>query len=147
MSQRLSVNPLLAAKLCLEIAEKDFLREPATVESFFKFVSGLGCQTAIDDFAGHWPVLSRLTGLRVEWLKLDPGLTQQVADEPAKAAILNGLVRAAHELGIKVVAKHVESAEEADLLRELDIEAAQGFHFGRPEPWPDAGAPFGRPVK
>ncbi|MFB9174084.1 EAL domain-containing protein [Roseibium salinum] len=147
LSQRLSVNPLLAAKLCLEIAEKDFLREPATVESFFKFVSGLGCQTAIDDFAGHWPVLSRLTGLRVEWLKLDPGLTQQVADEPAKAAILNGLVRAAHELGIKVVAKHVESAEEADLLRELDIEAAQGFHFGRPEPWPDAGAPFGRPVK
>jgi len=134
---RLSINPLLASKLCLEIAEKDFLREPATVESFFKFVSELGCQTAIDDFAGHWPVLSRLTSLRVEWLKLESSLTQQVVDEPAKAAILNGLVRAAHELGIKVIAKHVETAEEAKLLRELNIEAAQGFYFGRPEPWPD----------
>lgn len=133
---RLSVNPLLAAKLCLEIAEKDFLREPATVESFFKFVNELGCQTAIDDFAGHWPVLSRLTSLRVEWLKLESSLTQQVVEEPAKAAILNGLVRAAHELGIKVIAKHVETAEEAMLLRELDIEAAQGFYFGKPEPWP-----------
>ncbi|MCK7613293.1 EAL domain-containing protein [Roseibium sediminicola] len=133
---RLSVNPLLAAKLCLEIAEKDFLREPATVESFFKFVTELGCQTAIDDFAGHWPVLSRLTSLRVEWLKLESSLTQQVVEEPAKAAILNGLVRAAHELGIKVIAKHVETAEEAMLLRELDIEAAQGFYFGKPEPWP-----------
>jgi len=134
---RLSVNPLLAAKLCLEIAEKDYLREPATVESFFKFVTELGCQTAIDDFAGHWPVLSRLTSLRVEWLKLESSLTQQVVEEPAKAAILNGLVRAAHELGIKVIAKHVETAEEAKLLRELDIEAAQGFYFGKPEPWPD----------
>jgi len=133
---RLSVNPLLASKLCLEIAERDFLREPTTVESFFKFVTELGCQTAIDDFAGHWPVLSRLTSLRVEWLKLEAGLTQQVVEEPAKAAILNGLVRAAHELGIKVIAKHVETAEEAKLLRELNIEAAQGFYFGRPEPWP-----------
>jgi|GEM_PF-2693626 len=132
---RLSVHPLLASKLCLEIAEKDFLREPSTVESFFKFVTDLGCQTAIDDFAGHWPVLSRLTGLRVVWLKLESSLTQQVVEEPAKAAILNGLVRAAHELGIKVVAKHVETPEEAELLRKLDIEAAQGFHFGRPEPW------------
>eukprot|EP00903_Cladosiphon_okamuranus_P000818 g816.t1 len=133
---RLSVNPLLASKLCLEIAERDFLREPSTVESFFKFVTELGCQTAIDDFAGHWPVLSRLTSLRVEWLKLEAGLTQQVVEEPAKAAILNGLVRAAHELGIKVIAKHVETPEEAKLLRELNIEAAQGFYFGRPEPWP-----------
>ncbi|WJS02699.1 putative bifunctional diguanylate cyclase/phosphodiesterase [Roseibium aggregatum] len=133
---RLSVNPLLASKLCLEIAEKDFLREPASVQAFFKFVNELGCQTAIDDFAGHWPVLSRLTNLRVEWLKLESSLTQQVVEEPAKAAILNGLVRAAHELGIKVIAKHVETAEEASLLRELDIEAAQGYFFGRPEPWP-----------
>ncbi len=135
---RLSVNPLLASKLCLEIAEKDFLREPASVQAFFRFVNELGCQTAIDDFAGHWPVLSRLTNLRVDWLKLESSLTQQVVEEPAKAAILNGLVRAAHELGIKVIAKHVETAEEARLLSELDIEAAQGFFFGRPEPWPGA---------
>ncbi|MCV0429044.1 MAG: EAL domain-containing protein [Roseibium sp.] len=133
---RLSVNPLLASQLCLEIAERDFLREPATVESFFHFVSEFGCQTAIDDFAGHWPVLSRLTGLRVEWLKLEANLTQQVVEEPAKAAILNGLVRAAHELGIKVIAKHVETPEEADLLQTLNIEAAQGHLFGDPEPWP-----------
>ncbi|WP_305984925.1 bifunctional diguanylate cyclase/phosphodiesterase [Roseibium sp. MMSF_3544] len=137
LHHRLSVNPLLASKLCLEIAEKDFLREPATVESFFRFVRDFGCQTAIDDFAGHWPVLSRLTGMRVEWLKLESGLTQQVIHDPAKAAILNGLLSAARDLGIKVIAKHIETPVEAELLRSLDIEAAQGFHFGRPAPWSD----------
>jgi len=133
---RLSANPLLASRLCLEIAERDFLREPATVESFFQFATELGCQTAVDDFAGHWPVLSRLTGMRVEWLKLESGLTQQVVEEPAKAAILGGLVRAAHELGIKVIAKHVETAGEAAILRDLNVEAALGCYFGSPEPWP-----------
>lgn len=133
---RLTANPLLASRLCLEIAEKDYLREPETVERFFDFASELGCQTAIDDFAGHWPVLSRLTDVRVEWLKLEAGLTQQVVEEPAKAAILGGLVRAAHELGIKVMAKHVEQAEEAAALRDLGVEAALGYHFGRPKSWP-----------
>ncbi|WP_434054166.1 MAG: EAL domain-containing protein [Roseibium sp.] len=135
LHNRLSVNPLLASRLCLEIAEKDFLREPSTVESFFGFVSEFGCQTAIDDFAGHWPVLSRLPGMRVEWLKLEAGLTRQVLREPARAEILSGLIGAARNLGMKVIAKHIETPAQADLLRTLDIEAAQGFHFGRPAPW------------
>ncbi|MEO1114919.1 MAG: EAL domain-containing protein [Pseudomonadota bacterium] len=135
LHNRLSVNPLLASRLCLEIAEKDFLREPSTVESFFSFVSEFGCQTAIDDFAGHWPVLSRLPGMRVEWLKLEAGLTRQVLREPARAAILSGLIGAARNLGMKVIAKHIETQAQADMLRTLDIEAAQGFHFGRPAPW------------
>lgn len=137
LHSRLSVNPLLASRLCLEIAEKDFLREPSTVESFFGFVSEFGCQTAIDDFAGHWPVLSRLPGMRVEWLKLEAGLTRQVLREPARAAILSGLIGAARKLGMRVVAKHIETPAQAELLRTLDIEAAQGFHFGRPAPWID----------
>lgn len=136
---RLSVNPLLASRLCLEIAEKDFLREPAMVESFFTFVSDLGCQTSIDDFAGHWPVLSRLTGSRVEWLKLEAGLTREALNDPSKAVVLNGLVRAARELGIKVIAKHVETEQDAERLRILEIDAAQGFHFGKPAPWPNPG--------
>ncbi len=135
LHNRLSVNPLLASRLCLEIAERDFLREPSTVESFFGFVSEFGCQTAIDDFAGHWPVLSRLPGMRVEWLKLEAGLTRQVLREPARAEILRGLIGAARNLGMKVIAKHIETPAQADLLRTLDIEAAQGFHFGRPAPW------------
>ena len=137
--QRLSVNPLLASRLCLEIAEKDFLREPADISYFIKFVSDLGCQTAIDDFAGHWPVLSRLTGLRVDWVKLAAGVAQEALDDPAKAGLLKALVGAARELGLKTIAKHVETKAEADFLRMLDIEAAQGFYFGRPEPWPEAG--------
>ncbi|MEP2871982.1 MAG: EAL domain-containing protein [Parasphingorhabdus sp.] len=135
---RLSVNPLLASKLCLEISEKDFLREPTTVESFFRFVAELGCQTAIDDFAGHWPVFSRLTSLPVDWLKLASGLTQQVSDDPAKVAILKGLVAVTKDLGIKVIAKHVEREEEVVLLQDLKIEAAQGYYFGKPKPWPGA---------
>lgn len=137
--QRLSVNPLLASRLCLEISEKDFLREPADISYFIKFVSELGCQTAIDDFAGHWPVLSRLTGLPVDWIKLAARVPREAIGDTAKVTLLKALIGAARGLGVKTIAKHVETAEEAEFLGTLDIDAAQGFHFGRPEPWPDAG--------
>jgi EAL domain-containing protein (putative c-di-GMP-specific phosphodiesterase class I) len=58
-------------------------------------------------------------------------------DNPAKASLLKALVGAARELGLKTIAKHVETKAEADFLRMLDIQAAQGFYFGRPEPWPE----------
>lgn len=137
--QRLSINPLLASRLCLEISEKQFLREPADIGYFIQFVSELGCQTAIDDFAGHWPVLSRLTGLKVDWIKLAGQVPQDAIDDPAKVSLLKGLVSSARELGLKTIAKHVETKAEADFLRTIEIEAAQGFYFGRPEPWPEAG--------
>ncbi|WP_346893510.1 GGDEF domain-containing protein [uncultured Roseibium sp.] len=135
LEKRLRDNPLLASRICLEIAEKDFLREPTTIENFFRFLIDLGCQTAIDDFAGHWPVLARLTDLRVDWIKLDAGLTQQVTRDRGKALVLKGLTDAAHDLGIKVIAKHVETEREMALLRALGIEAAQGYFFGKPAPW------------
>jgi len=139
LHQRLSVNPLLASRLCLEISEKDFLREPADISYFIKFVSDLGCQTAIDDFAGHWPVLSRLTGLRVDWIKLAARVPQDAIADPAKESLLRALVGATRGLGVKTIAKHVETREEADFLSTLDIDAAQGFFFGRPEPWQNVG--------
>lgn len=133
---RLSLNPAQAARLCLEVSEKDLLREPATVEYFFRFASELGCQTAIDDFAGHWPVLSRLVSARVDWLKLDAEVSGDVTVHPEKIKLLKGLVSCAQDLGFKFMAKHVETAAETDLLRGIGIEAAQGYYFGKPAPWP-----------
>lgn len=135
LQKRLRCDPLVASRICLEVAERDFLREPTTIESFFQFLMDLGCQTAIDDFAGHWPVLARLTDLRVDWIKLDASLTQLVTRDRSKALVLKGLTDAAHDLGIKVIAKHVETEREMTLLRALGIEAAQGYFFGKPVPW------------
>ncbi len=38
----------------------------------------------------------------------------------------------AHELGLTVVAEGVETPAQAEQLRDLGVDLAQGFHFGRP---------------
>ncbi|WP_153770304.1 EAL domain-containing protein [Labrenzia sp. CE80] len=138
LRSRLSSEPLLAGRLCLEISEKDYLRQPDLCEDFLRFVSELGCQTAIDDFAGHWPVLERLTELKVDWIKIDPALSTFASAHDRKRMILKRMIAAAHDLGIRVIAKNVEGKSELAFWQQLDVDAAQGFYVGSPEPWPDS---------
>ncbi|MEP5759543.1 MAG: EAL domain-containing protein, partial [Litoreibacter sp.] len=138
LRSRLSSEPLLAGRLCLEISEKDYLRQPDLCENFIRFASELGCQTAIDDFAGHWPVLERLTELKVDWIKLDPALNTLSSAPERKCMILRRMIAAAHDIGIRVIAKNVGDGSEMAFWQTLDVDAVQGFHVGSPKPWPDS---------
>jgi len=136
LAYRLRMNPLLATRLCIEISEKDFLREPSTVESFFSFVSGLGCQTAIDDFSGHWSALARFAQIKPDWIKLDASLLRDIASDSIRLQLVRAMTSAVHDLGIKSIAKHVETEDVASVLKTMHVSAAQGYHYGRPVPWP-----------
>ena len=46
--------------------------------------------------------------------------------------IVDALVRLAHALGLTVTAEAVETAQQAERLRALGCDTAQGRHFGRP---------------
>ncbi len=48
--------------------------------------------------------------------------------------IVSGLVSLAHTLGLRVTAEGVETAADADRLRAMGCDTAQGWHFGRPAP-------------
>ena len=46
-------------------------------------------------------------------------------------AIVAGLVKLGHAIGVRVVAEGVETVEQLSVLASLDCDAAQGFLFGR----------------
>jgi len=39
-----------------------------------------------------------------------------------------------HVMGLKTVAEFVEDREARDVLRQLGVDYAQGYYFGRPDP-------------
>jgi EAL domain-containing protein (putative c-di-GMP-specific phosphodiesterase class I) len=57
-----------------------------------------------------------------------------MADSAEAAAIVRTTVDLARELGLRVVAEGVETAEQRNALTALGCTAAQGFHFFRPMP-------------
>ncbi|MEV4624101.1 EAL domain-containing protein, partial [Asanoa sp. NPDC049573] len=70
--------------------------------------------------------------------KIDRLFTGTIATSAQQRALVDGIVRLAHTLGLEVVAEGIETVEERDLLRRTGCPYGQGFLFSRPMPLPDA---------
>ncbi|HVM26865.1 MAG TPA: EAL domain-containing protein [Mycobacteriales bacterium] len=94
--------------------------------------AGIAC--SVDDFGTGWSSLAYLRELPVNRLKLDRAFNRDVDRDDKDAAIVGGVVQMAHAIGLDVVAEGVETPEVAARLRELGVDVAQGWLYGRPQP-------------
>jgi diguanylate cyclase (GGDEF)-like protein len=124
-------------RLQLEITESAIIENDDETMATLYELANLGVRLAIDDFGTGYSNLAYLRGLPIRGLKLAgpfvSGLGTQTAD-PADEAIVTTLVSLGHILGLVVTAEEVETAVQAERLRAVGCDAAQGWHFGRPEP-------------
>ena len=94
-------------------------------------LKSMGCSLVLDDF-GHGPVQHYLQQIPADMVKIDASLIRDLLTHPANQTLVKNLTTVAHDLGIQVVAKFVEDVSLIPLLRELNVEYAQGFAIGRP---------------
>ncbi len=91
-----------------------------------------GVEIAIDDFGTGYSSLAYLRHLPVDILKIDGAFTAEIlVDESAFTSVI---LQLGGSLGLRAIAEAVESEEQAERLRHLGCELAQGFHFSRPVP-------------
>ncbi|MEA5445296.1 EAL domain-containing protein [Gammaproteobacteria bacterium AB-CW1] len=90
---------------------------------------------AIDDFGSGYSSLNYLRQIPMDTLKIDRAFIADLGTENGgAAAIVRSIVELARNLNLHVVAEGVETEAQLGLLRELGVEEAQGFLFGRPAP-------------
>src|SRR6185437_14568649 len=93
-----------------------------------------GVRIAVDDFGTGYSSLAYLRHLPVDILKIDRAFTPDVADE---MAFTRAILELGSSLRLQSIAEAVETSEQAERLRELHCELAQGYHFSRPLPAAD----------
>jgi len=101
---------------------------------FAERLTRLGCQFALDDFGTGFGSLTHLRVLPVRYLKIDTSFVRDVATSREDRAIVRGIVAIASEFDVLTVAEGIEDAATLDLVIELGVDYAQGFHIGRPAP-------------
>ncbi|MEA2253452.1 MAG: hypothetical protein QOG70_3694 [Solirubrobacteraceae bacterium] len=122
-----------ARRLCLEITETAVLADSAAMTGTLAALKGLGVRLAVDDFGvGHASLRHLRALLPVDTLKIDKTFVDGIAHDVDDAAIVEGVVRLAHSLGLHAVAEGVETAEQAALLRAWRCQSGQGYHWARP---------------
>jgi diguanylate cyclase len=116
----------------LEITEGMLLTDTPSVVSAMSAITGFGVKLVIDDFGTGYSALGYLTRFAVHGLKIDRSLIAGLPNERRSRAIVQGLVKIAHEIGLTVTAEGIETKGQAAFLRECGADRLQGFLFSRP---------------
>ena len=140
-----------AGALTLEITENALMVARDGVTQLERLRSG-GVRVSLDDFGTGVGPLTTLRELPVDELKIDRSFVSGMDHRASDAALVGGLIRMGHELGLSVVAEGVETTAGVGALRRLGCDLLQGYLVGRPGPWEaladacvDLGDPDGRP--
>ena len=87
---------------------------------------------AVDDAGSGFSGLRHVVELRPHVVKLDMGIIRGIDGDPARQSLVAGMVHYARLTASHLVAEGVETVAEADALRAMGVELAQGYLFARP---------------
>ena len=120
--------------LIAEITESTVIANPLIAAEVLTRLRIKGIELSIDDFGtGHSSLLTLLR-LPFSELKIDRSFISQCDTDPEAWKIVRATVSMARELGLRVVAEGIETAEVAGMLRDIGCEVAQGWYFARAMP-------------
>ncbi|MFD1830677.1 putative bifunctional diguanylate cyclase/phosphodiesterase [Streptomyces desertarenae] len=125
------------SSLCLEVTESALIRADDAELKPLRQLADLGVHIALDDFGTGYSNLASLRRLPAGTLKLDRSFTRGLQQEPADPVdlkVVEGIVSLAHALGLSVTVEGVETAAQAEQLRKLGCDSAQGWYYARPGP-------------
>lgn len=128
----------------LEITESVFVEDLEGSIDKLAMARARGLAVAIDDFGTGYSSLSYLGRLPIDALKIDRSFVTGMTDEPQSTSIVTTIISLAHALDLKVIAEGVETEAQAQLLRLLKCDQAQGYLISRPVPPDEVAKLFSR---
>jgi EAL domain-containing protein (putative c-di-GMP-specific phosphodiesterase class I) len=120
--------------LTLDVTETIYVRALETNTEALERLRSMGVRISIDDFGTGYSSLSYLKRLAADLIKIDRSFVKGLREDVEDTAIVRMIIALAHTLRMKVIAEGVETEEQAELLREMGCDMAQGLYFAKPLP-------------
>jgi diguanylate cyclase (GGDEF)-like protein/PAS domain S-box-containing protein len=115
-----------------EITETAMLTDPARAIETITDLNALGINFSMDDFGIGFSSLLSIKQLPLASLKIDRSFISQMARSERDTSIVRSIINLGHDLGLKVVAEGVETAESLALVTRMGCDQAQGFAIAKP---------------
>jgi EAL domain-containing protein (putative c-di-GMP-specific phosphodiesterase class I) len=116
----------------IELTESVLIDDTEGAIVWIKRCKQLGFRVSIDDFGTGYSSLGYLHRLPVDELKIDKSFVETMIIDHRSMAVVKAIVGLAEGLDLKVVAEGIETKEQAEALRALNVIYGQGYRFARP---------------
>lgn len=129
--EKLQSEPDIAPHLILETSEYVV---SSNTEHFKKIVHdfhALGCRFSLDHFGTAFTPFGYLHDLKLDYIKIYGGLVSGVCENKDNRFFIQSLCQIAHGLDIEVIAEFVEKEKDYIVLKELGVNAVQGYYIGQ----------------
>jgi PAS domain S-box-containing protein len=136
VDQRLRAHRIDPQNVVIEITETALIQNEAVAQAFIENVRRLGCGVALDDFGTGYGSFRYLKQLPVTLLKIDQEFVRDLdgAASDVNRHVIKAIVALAKGMGQKTVGEGIETSSMFEILRELGVDYAQGYHFAHPAP-------------
>lgn len=114
----------------MEVLEQD---DGGQIQSQLQEARRRGVKIALDDFGTGFCSYDRLLTNEVDLVKIDRSLVKSLPGQRA-TVVVKTLVGLCRSLGIETIAEGVENVDQANTLKEIGCDMAQGYLYGRPGP-------------
>ncbi len=132
ISRILKEANLNAAHLELELTETTVMMD---LEKSTKVIDELrfrGVTVSLDDFGTGYSSFNYLGNLNLDWIKIDRSFLLYAMKHERSKTLYNGMVKMAHDIGLKVVAEGIEEQSEYNYVQKLGVDEMQGYMLSKP---------------
>lgn len=118
----------------LELTESCIIKSIETLHERYRQMKEMGIKTAMDDFGTGYSSLGILKQVPANIVKIDRAFVKDIVKSRFDITFIEFITRICHSVDIKVCLEGIETKEEFDLVRNLEIDYIQGYYFGKPQP-------------
>lgn len=116
----------------LEVTETCLMTDADQALEKMKALSSMGIQFSIDDFGTGYSSLGYLKRFPFSELKIDRSFVNDTHLDPDSGSLVRSMISIGHDLGIKVIAEGVETAEQLGFLHHAGCDELQGYFYSHP---------------
>ena len=119
-------------RIIVEITEAVLIKDFSLVNNAVRSLRAQGIRIALDDFGTGYSNLQYLCAIDVDIVKIDRCFVDRLNQTESGEKIIRAVAGLASGLGFSITAEGIETAGQADLLRQLGCHRGQGYVFARP---------------
>lgn len=132
--EQFQVSGISPSGICFEITETAAIANLDRAVTLMQDLQQIGCRFALDDFGSGMSSFGYLKKLPIDFIKIDGSFVKDMMHDRIDRAMVEAINNIGHVMGIQTIAEFVENKKTRNALQEMNVNFAQGYGIGKPEP-------------